>query len=325
MGNPDNIQAVLGAIGRASRFLVTAHVRPDGDAIGSMLAVGGLLQQLGKQADLVTSDRIPLIYRTLPGVGQIRSLARAEGDYDAVILLECDGIERSRLGGLEGRFLINIDHHVSGKNFADVNWIDTDACSVAEMVYRLALTAGVRITTEMATCLYTAVLTDTGSFCYHGTDAHTFALARELVSHGADPVAIAEDVYFRNPTSKLLLLGAALSNLTREGRLAWMWVTHTDMLRTCAAEEDCEGIANYAVSIAGVEVAVFLRELPDQRVRLSLRSKGQLNVAKVAERMGGGGHANASGCTLDGPLPKAMETILNCVRRDILGTIHDVA
>lgn len=325
MGNPDNIQAVLGAIGRGTHFLVTAHVRPDGDAIGSMLAVGSLLEQLGKRGDLVTSDRIPLIYRTLPGAGRIRSLIRADGEYDGVILLECDSIERSRLAGLEGHFLINIDHHVSGKNFANVNWIDTDACSVAEMVYRLAQTAGVQITAEMATCLYTAVLTDTGSFCYHGTDAHTFALAQELVRHGADPVSIAEDVYFRNPTSKLLLLGAALSNLHREGRIAWMWVTHTDMIRTCAAEEDCEGIANYAVSIAGVEIAVFLRELPDQRVRLSLRSKGQLNVAKVAERMGGGGHANASGCTLDGPLPNAMEMILNLLRHDVLGTVHDVA
>jgi bifunctional oligoribonuclease and PAP phosphatase NrnA len=324
MGNANDIHAVLEAIGRGNRFLVTGHARPDGDAIGSMLALGMILQELGKQADLVSCDRVPLIYRTLPGNEKIRSISHVEGDYDGVILLECNNIERSRLEGLEGRFLINIDHHVSGRNFAHVNWIDTGACAVAEMVYRLGQQAGAEITAAIATCLYTAVLTDTGSFCYHGTDAHTFALARALVEHGASPVAIAEDVYFRNPTSKLLLLGAALGNLKREGRLAWMWVTHNDMVRTCAAEEDCEGIANYAISISGVEIAVFLRELPDHQVRLSIRSKGQVDVSRIAEQMGGGGHANASGCTLDGPLPAAMEAVLNHLRRDVLGTI-DVA
>ncbi len=325
MGNLNDIHAVLEAIRQGERFLVTGHARPDGDAIGSMLALGRILAQMGKQADLVSCDRVPLIYRTLPGSETIQTRCAIEGDYDAVFLLECDSIERSRLEGLENRKLINIDHHVSGRAFADVNWIDTDASAVAEMIYQLAMLAKVEITPEMATCLYTAVLTDTGSFCYHGTDAHTFALARQLVDYGADPVAIAQDVYFGNPTSKLLLLGAALSNLKREGRLAWMWVTHGDMVRTCAAEEDCEGIANYAISISGVEVAVFLRELPDGRVRLSIRSKGHVNVAVVAERLGGGGHSNASGCTLDGPLPVAMEEILNFVRMDILGPVHDLA
>ena len=162
----------------------------------------------------------------------------------------------------------------------------------------------------MATCLYAGVLTDTGSFCYEGTDAHAFELARELVGRGADPAGIAREVYFSNPLSKMLLLGAALSNLRREGRLAWLWVTRDDMIRTGAAEEDCEGIVNYAIAIGGVEAAVLLRELPDRRVRLSLRSKGQLDVARIAARLGGGGHLHAGGCTLAGPLREATETIL---------------
>jgi phosphoesterase RecJ-like protein len=237
-----------------------------------------------------------------------------EGDFDLVILLECDGIERSRLTGLEGRRLVNIDHHTSGQNFADLNWIDTDACAVAEQVFTLAYAADVRITPDMATCLYMAVLTDTGSFCYEGTDAHTFSLAHELVRLGARPGPIAQDVYFSNPMSKMLLLGAALGNLKRDGRVAWLWVTTSDMERSNAAEEDCEGIVNYAIGIAGVEVAVFLRELPNHRVRLSLRSKGEVNVAAVAESLGGGGHENASGCTLEGPLPVATEAILARLR-----------
>ncbi len=191
-----------------------------------------------------------------------------------------------------------------------MNWIDRDAASVGELVYRLIKAAGANLTPEIATCLYTTLLTDTGGFIYGGVRASTFALAEELVSAGADPIRISKDTYFCTPMSKLLLLGAALNNLHREGRLAWLWITHHDMVRTCAAEEDCEGIVNYALSIADVEAAVFLRELPEQRIRMSLRSKGKINVAAIAEGLGGGGHENAAGCTVDGPLARALEEIL---------------
>ena len=325
MGERHNIHAVLQAIESGQRFLVSAHARPDGDAVGSMLACAMVLEQLGKQADMVSCDRVPLNYRSLPCASAIRQASRVDGHYDGVILLECDSIERSRLRGLEGRKLINIDHHVSGRTFGNVNWIDTKACAVAEMIYKLAMLAGVRITPEMATCLYTAVLTDTGSFCYEGTDAHTFDLAAELVRHGARSAAIARDVYFSHPTSKMMLLGAALSNLRRDGRIAWMWVTHEDMLRTYAAEEDCEGLANYAIAIAGVDVAIFLRELSNHQVRLSIRSKGDVNVARIAEQFGGGGHQHASGCTLDGPLSEATEMIVNVARKTLSRAIHVVA
>lgn len=308
------VGAILQAIAEAENVLVTAHARPDGDAVGSVLACGMMLEQLGKQVTMAFSDRVPLIYRWLPCAQSIRHWQRAEGQFDLAILLECDGIERSRLTGLEGTRLINIDHHTSGRTFAHINWIDTDACAVAEQVFALAGAAGVRITPEMATCLYMAVLTDTGSFCYEGTDARTFSLAHELVRLGACPAPIAQDVYFSNPMSKMLLLGAALGNLKRDGRVAWLSVTTADMERANAAEEDCEGIVNYAIGIAGVEAAVFLRELPDHRVRLSLRSKGNVNVARVAESFGGGGHENASGCTLPGPMPAATEAILARMR-----------
>jgi phosphoesterase RecJ-like protein len=311
------IDAVLSSIARADHLLVTAHARPDGDAVGSLLACWMMLRQLGKNAEMALSDRVPRIYESLPCATQVRHWGRVEGDYDTVILLECDGIERTRLDGLRNRFLINIDHHTSGRAFADVNWIDSSACAVAELVYQLAGAAGVGITAEMATCLYTAVLSDTGSFCYEGTDGHTFELARNLVHLGANPVHIAQDVYFSNPAAKMLLLGAALANLHQDGRLAWLWVSEDDMDRTQAAEEDCEGIVNYAIGIGGIEVAVFLRELRDHRVRLSLRSKGQVNVATIAERFGGGGHENASGCTLDGPLPVATEQILTYLRGEL--------
>jgi phosphoesterase RecJ-like protein len=158
------------------------------------------------------------------------------------------------------------------------------------------------------------VLTDTGSFCFAGTDAHTFELAVELVRCGANPVDIAQNVYFSNPTSKMRLLGAALSNLHREGTLAYMHLSLDEMELSGGLEEDCEGIVNYALGIEGVEVALFFRELSDGRYRVSLRSKGQVNVALVAEQFGGGGHSCASGCATSGPLSASLELILTRLR-----------
>jgi phosphoesterase RecJ-like protein len=275
-----------------------------------MLALGMVIEQMGKVADLVTADRIPIQYWQLPGADTIRTMPRIRGAYDAAILLECDGLERTRLRGLEELFLVNIDHHITGIEFAHLNWIDPTAASVGEMVHRLARAAGAAITPQMAQCLYTTILTDTGGFCYGNVRESTFSLARELVQSGADPIAIAQQVYFSAPASRLLLLGAALRKLKREGCLAWLWVTHQDTQRACATEEDCEGIVNVAVGMAGVDTGVFLRELPEGGIRVSLRSKGKLNVAAIAARLGGGGHQNAAGCTLEGPLPRALKEIL---------------
>jgi bifunctional oligoribonuclease and PAP phosphatase NrnA len=320
---PAGLAAVLEVVRSGQEFAIVSHARPDGDAVGSMLACGMILAGLGKHADLYSADPVPAIYRALPCAATIRQTESIEGELDAVILLECDGLRRSRLDGLEGRFLVNIDHHVSGRTFADVNWIDTEACAVAEMIHRLAIAAGVDVTPAMATCLYAALLTDTGSFCYQGTDAHAFELARELVGRGADPARIAREVYFSNPLAKMLLLGAALCNLRREGKLAWLWVTCDDMARTGAVEEDCEGIVNYAIAIGGVEAAVLARELPDRHVRLSLRSKGALDVARIASGLGGGGHLHAGGCTVEGPLRLATERILETMRRELMTMVSE--
>jgi phosphoesterase RecJ-like protein len=316
-GSASIIAAILRVLRDGERFLVCSHSRPDGDAVGSVLAMGMLLQQMGKRADLVTADSVPGIYRSLPGASTIHHALRVHGPYDAVILLECDGIERARLRGLENFFLINMDHHISGRPFASLNWIDFGAASVGELVYRLVKAAGANLTAEMATCLYTTLLTDTGGFTYGAVRASTFAIAHELVLAGADPIGIAKNVIYSTPTSKVLLLGAAINNLRREGRIALLWVTHQDMVRTCAGDEDCEGIVNVAIGIAGVEVAVFLRELPEGNIRLSLRSKGKVNVAEIAVRLGGGGHGNAAGCTLEGPLARAIDEVMTELRQSV--------
>lgn len=314
MSTSATVSDVLGHIVAKDRFVVTSHARPDGDAVGSVLACCLVLRSMGKHADVVLSDSVPVLYRPLPMSESVIQAESVNGRFDAAIVLECDSIQRTRLLGLEDRFLINIDHHLSGKPFAHVNWIDPNACATAELVYRLARAAGVAITPDIATCLYTAVLTDTGSFAYAGTNEHTFQLAKELVHFGADPVRIAQNVYFSSPTSKMRLLGSALSNLHREGALAWMFVSREELERAGALDEDAEGLVNYALGIAGVEVAVFFRELADQRFRVSLRSKGAVNVAGIAEDFGGGGHECASGCSVDGPLSVAAERVLAQLR-----------
>ena len=308
------LNEVLNQIERRGRFVLTSHARPDGDAIGSTLACAAILRRMGKQTEVVLRDGVPRVYQKLPFASRVIQTDRVNGSYDAAILLECDNIQRTRLEGIEGHFLINIDHHKSGRPFADLNWIDPQAVATAEMVYRLARAAGVKISPEIATCLYTAVLTDTGAFMFEGTSERTFELARELVLAGADPGRCARHVYFGHSTAKMRLLGAALSALERDGPLAWIWVTQKQMEAVGAIEEDCEGLVNYALSIGDVEVAVFFRELPDGRYRVSLRIKGKLDVAEIAEEFGGGGHACASGCSVEGPFQAAVERVLGRIR-----------
>jgi len=303
------LNEVLNQIERRQKFILTSHARPDGDAVGSALACCQILRSMGKQACVVLSDGVPSVYGPLPFADSVlRDTAEAPG-AEAAIILECDSVARTRLTGLEQHYLINIDHHATARPFGNVNWIDPNACATAEMIFRLAREAGVKISPEVATCLYTAVLTDTGSFCFHGTSEQTFALAQELVRCGADPVRIAHNVYFSTHISKMRLLGAALSNLHREGTLAWMHVDRAAMEICHAHDEDCEGLVNYALAIHGIEVALFFREQPDGRFRVSLRSKGKVNVAAVAEAFGGGGHECASGCAADGPLAAAVEQV----------------
>ncbi len=305
--------AQLLAVFREQRhFVVTSHARPDGDAIGSVLGLAEILDQLGCTCDLVLADAAPAIYKNLPNLDRIRfggSAAKIDQSAPA-ILLECDGIARTGIEGLEGRRLINIDHHTSGRNFGEINWIDPSACAVAAMVYRIAVSAKVEITQSMAVCLYTSILSDTGAFTYPNTTPESFSIAHELTLRGASPSQIARDLYFTNPLSKVRLLGTSLAALQISGNLAWSWVTLADLAASRATPEDCEGIVGNLIAIQGIDAAFFLREQPNGEFRLSIRSKGDLNVARVAEAFAGGGHVNASGCTLPGPLTSAIDRVL---------------
>jgi phosphoesterase RecJ-like protein len=309
---------IIAEIQKHERFLVISHERPDGDAVGSVLAMGSVLHAMGKQVDMVLADPVPLIYRTLPGVQRIRHARSIEhADYDIAIILECDGTERTGVTGLgDIPVVVNVDHHLTGVAFGTLNWIDPAASAVAAMVFEIAVAMGATITPAIATCLYTALMTDTGSFTYPGTSAETFTLAHTLIDLGAKADSVARDVLYSVPAARIHLLGLALSRVSIQGAIAWTWITQDDLRQLAATDEDSEGTVNYLISIAGVEAAAFLRELPRQDpaaepvFRTSLRSKSSVDVSLVASACGGGGHRNAAGCSLNGPFEGAVRHIL---------------
>jgi phosphoesterase RecJ-like protein len=322
MTNESSIAALLPLLLERDNFLITSHERPDGDAVGSSLGLMHLLEALGKTVTVVFTDPIPPTFHGLPGVERITcNLPTA---IDTAILLECSSVERSSLpkaayAALPPHFTINIDHHLSGRTFASFNWIDPHAAAVGVMIYDVAIAAGVPISPAMADCLYLAILTDTGSFHYASTAA-TFAVAQHLVQAGADPTRIAQDVYSNNTPSRLRVLAAALGKLQIEGPLAFAAITLADIHQAGGNIEDCEGIVNHLIAIAGVEAAAFLREVvAGEQFRVSLRSKGRIDVAQVAETFAGGGHRSASGCTLHGKLPDVTERLLAALRRGSSG------
>ena len=310
----NTLPEVVEALRSRQRWVVTSHARPDGDAVGSVLASVELLRAMGNQAAGFLSDGVPYVYRKLPGAAEIRTGPVEPGCYEGALVLECGSLERAELPGLDGLFTINVDHHATSREYANVNYVDGSSPAAGELVYRIAQTAGVPLTAGMATCLYAAVLTDTGSFCFSNTTAETFAFARELVLAGADPGAIAQQVYFSNPAPKMHLLGRALSSLHCEGRISWMHITQADFCESGATAEDCEGLVNWALGIDGIEATAFFRELPGGGYRISLRSKGAIDVSSIARLFGGGGHAAASGHDLAGPYPDARDQVLSALR-----------
>ena len=225
---------------------------------------------------------------------------------EIALVLECDSVERTGFAALGAPTTINIDHHLSGVAFASVNWIDPEAPAVGAMLYELALASGMPLSSDLATCLYTAGFTDTVHFTLPSTTAATFALAQQLLHAGADAAGVTEAVYHSHRPARLRILGVALRRLEIHGPIAWSAVTQHEIEAAAAEIEDCEGVVSYIIGVDGVRAGFFLRELPNGRFRASLRSKGQVDVAILAETFGGGGHRNASGCTLDGPLDQAV-------------------
>ena len=296
------LSQVVELIEHKHRFAITSHVRPDGDSLGSSLGLYWLLRALEKDVEVIMRDPAPHAYQKLPGADLIRVTPAVDRQYDAVFVIECSDIDRPGLIDLEKQFVVNIDHHTSTVLFGTINWIDSTASAVGEMIYNLCKATGVRVTKEIAEGVYTALLTDTGSFHYSNTTERTFKIASELVRTGVRPAKTAEAIYGNYQWPKIELLSQVLSTAKRDetGHVAYMRHTLAMQEHTKASEEDADGFVNYPLAVGEVHAVALFKECSPGVYRTSLRSKGEVNVAKVAEYFGGGGHRNAAGCTLKG-------------------------
>lgn len=298
------LEAVRDAILARDTFLLTSHARPDGDSIGSQLAMAFALDALGKTVRLVNADPAPAAYESFPGIDRIEILPEVSGNYDALIVMECGDLTRPGVAGLEGRFTINIDHHIGNTGYGDVMWFDERAAACTEMVFTIIEALGVPISREIALHVYLGVLTDTGSFRHGSMSARTFEIARACVEAGVDPAATARQVFDSNSIGRLRLIGSILDSMQLEagGRVAVLRMSDRLLESSGASLDDTEGLINMPLTAAHVQAVIMFKT--DDGGRVSLRSKGDIDVRAVAVQHGGGGHKNAAGLTLE---PKGAE------------------
>jgi len=320
------MNAILGLIRDSKRVLISSHENPDGDAIGSMLALGLGIEQMGKEAVFYNKDGVPEILRFLPHSDRIvKSLDEIEGTFDLVFAVDCTGTNRAgrefedflRTGRC-GKVII-MDHHQTNNSSADFRLLDPRSSSTGIIIYSVLKQLPVEINSDIADNIYTTIIGDTGSFRYSNTNPDTFRVAAELVEYGADPAEISEALFESEPLRKLKLIGLVLPTLEVSGdkKIASVYVDKNMFAQTGARREDTEGIVNIPRSIKGVEIAVLFREenVKDGSLwKVSFRSKGQVDVAKIAEGFGGGGHNRAAGCSLAGDLNEVKKRIFESVR-----------
>ncbi len=313
---PDNL---VKAILKARSFLIVIHINPDGDALGSALALARVLKKhMGREVTLLNNDPIPQVYRFLPGWEDF-SHTLPQTTPDVLILLDCGEVERTGFKNLPGKLKLVVDHHLTKQNFGDIKWGISDASSTGEMVFNLIHALGAPLDKDTALCLYTAIVTDTGGFRYSSTSPSSFRAAAELLEAGVSPWNVTENIYESISSERMALMGKALNGLKRNGEVAVISVTDSMYKETGTSAEDTENFANLARSIKGVEVAVFLRQIGPDSFKVSMRSKGRVNVAAIAEAMGGGGHHNAAGGLMKGRLNEVEKKVTTMVK-DALGS-----
>ncbi|HEX6990068.1 MAG TPA: bifunctional oligoribonuclease/PAP phosphatase NrnA [Bacillota bacterium] len=311
-------EAAAQALRSASRVLLLLHINADGDSVGSCLALARALEQRGARCTVAYGDRFPQAYAFLPGAASIRSWDQVDtsAGFDAAVLPDCSGIDRVGDAAAllpAARRVINIDHHISNAGFGDVRWVDPGRACVGEMVMDLVDDLGVSLDEPLALCLYTALITDTGSFRYSNTTPGSHRRAARLLEEGGvKPDVVATHVYDNRPLAALRLLGDVLATLdtSPDGRVAWVVVSRELQQRHNAGPAEAEGLVAYPRSLAGVEVALSFFEQADGRVRVAFRARAAADVARLAEGFGGGGHPRAAGCTHPGPLADAVEQVV---------------
>lgn len=318
------MQTIINQIKRNQSFFLASHTHPDGDAIGSLLALGLALKSMGKDVRLFNPSPIPAVYRFLPSVHMIKQRLETDAAFDVAIILDCGDIDRIGVDATavcRKSLVINIDHHITNTRFGDLQMIDVNACATAEIIYHLIQYLPVTIDCPIATAIYTGILTDTGSFRFSNTNRTAFAICEKMISMGADPYQVAQNVYGTYSLGRIKLLNLALDSLeiSPNGSLSVMTLSQRMLQETGTQAEDIDGIINYARRIKDVKVAALIHELGDNgdtpegvtRFHVSLRSDGGADVAHIAARYGGGGHAGAAGFTTEAKLVELKKELMD--------------
>ncbi len=307
---------VLKRLRRCSRVLITGHRNPDGDCLGSAIGFAELAGKLGIETSIVFRDPLPFGLRELPGAEAVIIAETLPEDfpshYDLVATMECPGLDRTGFDSLHRVPILNIDHHKANDRFGELNFLDEDSPAAGEMIWRLFEEAPVQPSPQAATALFAALSTDTGDFRYSNATGNAFRAAAEMVEWGADPTLVSELVHERRTLGSVRLLAEALSTLEMHSsnQLAVIEVGPEAFARAGAQGSDTDQIVNLPRSISGVEIVAFLKQTDSGAVRISLRSRGTIDVRSVAVSFGGGGHTNAAGCSIDGDLGTARDALL---------------
>jgi phosphoesterase RecJ-like protein len=313
--------ALLEAIARGRRFIVTSHQRPDGDAVGSAVAMALALRALGKHATVVMDAVLPSFLQPFPGADAIVVATEVSDVVDAVLVMECGTLARSGVAGLDRSPVINIDHHPGNARYGTVDWIDEGAAACGELVFTLIDALGVSLTPEMATHLYLAILTDTGSFHFSHLTPRTYELAGRAVAAGADPQWIARTHYDSNSLARVRIFGAVLSGMTMhaDGRVAILTITQALARELGGTYDDTEGLINFPLTVKDIHAVAFFKEMGPDDWRVSLRSKGPVDTGRIAKQFGGGGHVNASGCAWTGSIADGHDTFARLLTQAVTG------
>ena len=312
-----DLSSICGVLGEKDRFLIACHENPEGDAIGSELALALALRKMGKTATVLNADPVPRNLLFLAGADTV-VFEEDGGRYDVAIVVDCGSPDRTGRVEAELRkppLLVNIDHHRTNGERGSLALVDPDAAATGLLIYKVLTALGVEIDRGIAENIYVSILTDTGSFHYGNSSPEAFRVAGEMVRFGVDPWAVAEQVYETQSFSRLRLLGRVLSSLETAlgGRVASITTMRADLEEFDSGKDALEGFINYPRSIIGAEVAVSFREEEGGIIRVSFRSKGRVDVSEVASKFGGGGHRNASGCSVRGTLAEAKRMVFEAL------------
>lgn len=314
----NQIEELKNTIDVNNSFIVVSHVDPEGDAIGTSLALYHILKNLGKKVCVYNESGVPKILKFLPGSNELISEISSVNEFDCIFVVDCGDL--GRIGSLKNKLeklkIINIDHHSTNDYFGDLNFVDKTASAAGEVLFDIIKALNIPINYDIAVNLYTAIVVDTGSFRYASTSSKSFKIAAELLQAGVDPWFVSMNIYENYPYERMKLLGDVLSTLTLhlDSKVAFMLVTK-DMLKKYNASVDItEGFVNFGRAIEGVELSIIFKETDNESFKLSMRSKGKIDVSMIAKSLGGGGHKNAAGCKINGTYEEAKKKVLEVLQ-----------